>query len=154
MSLATAVVRRQWTRTSTGSGDMAAVLRYGCTIESDLYPSHIDQDLAMMEHSSKSRAEATWVEFRPDSRRRPSPPGVLPWRCGSRRRLDQRAYHGAGQAGGRSRRTTGCWHDPLRRRYIASWLEGLKKDKNEIFRASSAASATDYILNREAGAGG
>jgi hypothetical protein len=29
--------------------------------------------------------------------------------------------------------------------YIASWLEALKKDKNEIFRAASAASkATDY----------
>ena len=33
--------------------------------------------------------------------------------------------------------------------YLGSWLEALKKDKNEIFRAASAASkAVDYVLHR------
>jgi len=46
---------------------------------------------------------------------------------------------------------TGIPHDPSQHTaYIASWLEALKKDKNEIFRAASAAAkATDYVLNRE-----
>jgi hypothetical protein len=44
---------------------------------------------------------------------------------------------------------TGLPHDPSQHAaYVASWLEALKKDKNEIFRAASAASkATDYVLN-------
>ena len=44
---------------------------------------------------------------------------------------------------------TGLPHDPSQHAaYVASWLEALKKDKNEIFRAPSAASkATDYVLN-------
>jgi antirestriction protein ArdC len=34
--------------------------------------------------------------------------------------------------------------------YIHSWIQALKKDKNEIFRAASAASAaTDYVLGRK-----
>ena len=36
--------------------------------------------------------------------------------------------------------------------YVASWIKALKDDKNEIFRAASAASkAADYVLglNRE-----
>ncbi len=46
---------------------------------------------------------------------------------------------------------TGIPHDPSQHTaYIASWLEALKKDKNEIFRAASAAAkATDYVLHRE-----
>ena len=46
---------------------------------------------------------------------------------------------------------TGLPHDPSQHTaYIASWLEALKKDKNEIFRAASAAAkATDYVLKRE-----
>jgi antirestriction protein ArdC len=46
---------------------------------------------------------------------------------------------------------TGIPHDPSQHTaYIASWLEALKKDKNEIFRAASAASkATDYVLHQE-----
>jgi putative DNA primase/helicase len=46
---------------------------------------------------------------------------------------------------------TGIPHDPSQHTaYIASWLEALKKDKNEIFRAASAAAkATDYVLKRE-----
>jgi len=44
---------------------------------------------------------------------------------------------------------TGIPHDPEQHAaYVASWLQALKKDKNEIFRAASAASkATDYVLN-------
>jgi antirestriction protein ArdC len=46
---------------------------------------------------------------------------------------------------------TGLPHDPAQHTaYIASWLEALKKDKNEIFRAASAASkATDYVLGKD-----
>ena len=46
---------------------------------------------------------------------------------------------------------TGIPHDPSQHTaYIASWLEALKKDKNEIFRAASAAAkATDYVMHRE-----
>ncbi len=46
---------------------------------------------------------------------------------------------------------TGLPHDPAQHTaYIASWLEALKKDKNEIFRAASAAAkATDYVLGRD-----
>jgi antirestriction protein ArdC len=46
---------------------------------------------------------------------------------------------------------TGIPHNPDQHTaYIASWLEALKKDKNEIFRAASAAAkATDYVLQRE-----
>lgn len=46
---------------------------------------------------------------------------------------------------------TGLPHDPNQHTaYIASWLKALKKDKNEIFRAASAAAkATDYLLHRE-----
>lgn len=46
---------------------------------------------------------------------------------------------------------TGLPHDPSQHTaYIASWLEALKKDKNEIFRAASAAAkATDYVLLRD-----
>ena len=46
---------------------------------------------------------------------------------------------------------TGLPHDPSQHAgYIASWLEALKKDKNEIFRAASAASkAVDFVLKRE-----
>jgi antirestriction protein ArdC len=46
---------------------------------------------------------------------------------------------------------TGIPHNPDHHTaYISSWLEALKKDKNEIFRAASAASkATDYVLHRE-----
>jgi antirestriction protein ArdC len=46
---------------------------------------------------------------------------------------------------------TGLPHNPDQHAaYIASWLEALKKDKNEIFRAASAAAkATDYVLHRE-----
>lgn len=46
---------------------------------------------------------------------------------------------------------TGLPHDPSQHAaYVASWLEALKKDKNEIFRAASAASkATDFVLNRD-----
>ncbi len=46
---------------------------------------------------------------------------------------------------------TGIPHNPEQHTaYIASWLEALKKDKNEIFRAASAAfKATDYVLHRE-----
>lgn len=46
---------------------------------------------------------------------------------------------------------TGLPHDPSQHAaYIGAWLNALKKDKNEIFRAASAASAaTDYILKRE-----
>jgi antirestriction protein ArdC len=46
---------------------------------------------------------------------------------------------------------TGLPHDPSQHAaYIASWLEALKKDKNEIFRAASAASkSVDYVLHRE-----
>ena len=46
---------------------------------------------------------------------------------------------------------TGLPHDPSQHTaYIASWLKALKKDKNEVFRAASAAAkATDYVLNRE-----
>ncbi len=45
---------------------------------------------------------------------------------------------------------TGLPHNPDQHAaYIASWLGALKKDKNEIFRASSAAAkATDYVLRR------
>jgi len=44
---------------------------------------------------------------------------------------------------------TGLPHDPVQHAaYVASWLDALRKDKNEIFRAASAASkATDYVLN-------
>jgi len=44
---------------------------------------------------------------------------------------------------------TGLPHDPSQHAaYVASWLAALKKDKNEIFRAASAANkATDYVLN-------
>jgi antirestriction protein ArdC len=43
---------------------------------------------------------------------------------------------------------TGLPHNPERHAaYISSWLRALKKDKNELFRAASAASkATDYLL--------
>jgi antirestriction protein ArdC len=43
---------------------------------------------------------------------------------------------------------TGIPHDPAQHAaYVQSWLEALKKDKNEIFRAASAASkAADYVL--------
>lgn len=43
---------------------------------------------------------------------------------------------------------TGIPHNPEQHAaYVASWLQALKKDKNEIFRAASAASkATDYVL--------
>jgi len=43
---------------------------------------------------------------------------------------------------------TGIPHDSAQNTaYIQSWLKGLKNDKNEIFRAASAASAaTDYVL--------
>jgi antirestriction protein ArdC len=46
---------------------------------------------------------------------------------------------------------TGLPHDPSQHTaYIASWLKSLKKDKNEIFRAASAAAkATDYVLLKE-----
>jgi len=46
---------------------------------------------------------------------------------------------------------TGLPHDPSQHTaYIASWLAALKKDKNEIFRAASAAAtATDYVLRKE-----
>lgn len=45
---------------------------------------------------------------------------------------------------------TGLPHHPEQHAaYVASWLEALKKDKNEIFRAASAASkACDYILSK------
>lgn len=46
---------------------------------------------------------------------------------------------------------TGIPHDPAQHAaYVASWLQALKKDKNEIFRAASAASkAADYLLNTD-----
>jgi antirestriction protein ArdC len=46
---------------------------------------------------------------------------------------------------------TGLPHDPSQHTaYIASWLQALKKDKNEIFKAASAASkAVDFFLQRE-----
>jgi putative DNA primase/helicase len=46
---------------------------------------------------------------------------------------------------------TGPPHDPSQHTaYIASWLEALKKDKNEILRAASAASkAVDFMLKRQ-----
>jgi antirestriction protein ArdC len=46
---------------------------------------------------------------------------------------------------------TGLPHDTSQHTaYIASWLDALKKDKNEIFRAASAAAkAADYLLRRE-----
>lgn len=45
---------------------------------------------------------------------------------------------------------TGLPHDPAQHAaYLDSWLGALKKDKNEIFRAASQASAaTDYVLGR------
>ena len=45
----------------------------------------------------------------------------------------------------------GIPHDPEQHAaYADSWLKALKKDKNEVFRAASAASrAADYILNLE-----
>jgi antirestriction protein ArdC len=47
---------------------------------------------------------------------------------------------------------TGLPFDPSQHAaYIKSWLRALKKDKNEIFRAASAASkATDYLLQKKA----
>ena len=44
---------------------------------------------------------------------------------------------------------TGIPHDPGQHAaYVDSWLRSLRKDKNEIFRAASAASkAADYVLN-------
>jgi antirestriction protein ArdC len=43
---------------------------------------------------------------------------------------------------------TGIPHDPSQHAaYVDSWLQALRKDKNEIFRAASAASkAADYVL--------
>ena len=43
---------------------------------------------------------------------------------------------------------TGIPHDPAQHgAYVAHWIKALKKDKNEIFRASSAAhAATDYLI--------
>jgi len=45
---------------------------------------------------------------------------------------------------------TGLPHDPSQHAaYVASWLKALKNDKNEIFKAASAASsATDYVLGK------
>lgn len=45
----------------------------------------------------------------------------------------------------------GIPHDPEQHAaYVGSWIEALRKDKNEIFRASKdAAAATDYLLERE-----
>lgn len=45
---------------------------------------------------------------------------------------------------------TGLPHNPDQHAaYIGSWLQALKKDKNEIFRAASAASAAaDYVLGK------
>jgi antirestriction protein ArdC len=44
----------------------------------------------------------------------------------------------------------GIPHDPEQHAaYVGSWIKALKEDKNEIFRAASAASAaTDYVLGR------
>ncbi len=46
---------------------------------------------------------------------------------------------------------TGLPHNPDQHAaYVASWLKALKNDKNEIFRAASAAAkATDYVLGKE-----
>lgn len=47
----------------------------------------------------------------------------------------------------------GIPHDPSQHAaYVDSWLKALRKDKNEIFRAASAASkATDYLLDLDRG---
>ena len=44
----------------------------------------------------------------------------------------------------------GIPHDPAQHAaYVSSWIKALKEDKNEIFRAASAASAAaDYVLGR------
>jgi antirestriction protein ArdC len=46
---------------------------------------------------------------------------------------------------------TGIPHDPSQHAaYVQSWVKALKNDKNEIFRAASAASkACDYILGKD-----
>ena len=46
---------------------------------------------------------------------------------------------------------TGIPHDPSQHAaYIQSWIKALKNDKNEIFRAASAASkACDYVLGKQ-----
>jgi antirestriction protein ArdC len=46
---------------------------------------------------------------------------------------------------------TGIPHDPSQHAaYVQSWIKALKNDKNEIFRAASAASkACDFILGKE-----
>lgn len=46
---------------------------------------------------------------------------------------------------------TGIPHDPSQHAaYVQSWIKALKNDKNEIFRAASAASkACDYILGKD-----
>lgn len=44
----------------------------------------------------------------------------------------------------------GIPHDPAQHAaYVSSWIKALEEDKNEIFRAASAASAAaDYVLGR------
>jgi putative DNA primase/helicase len=46
---------------------------------------------------------------------------------------------------------TGIPHDPAQHAaYVQSWIKALKNDKNEIFRAASAASkACDLLLQRD-----
>ena len=46
---------------------------------------------------------------------------------------------------------TGIPHDPSQHAaYVQSWIKALKNDKNEIFRAASAASkACDFVLGKD-----